>query len=140
MHSLGVLPTSRVPPVFTAAAQDETLSPEEFIPMEHMAEDDDLVYPVMSSPSTLHFTRALAGYKSLSFEGLLAGVYVEALADSGATHSFASASFLQNNGISFQPVSVPDARLADGTSVRIMGLTSALVLNMVSFRSSTHFW
>jgi hypothetical protein len=86
--------------------------------MELVTEDDDLVYPVMSSPPTLRFTRALEGYKSLSFEGLLAGVYVEALADRSATHSFASASFLQLNGISIQPVSVPAARLADGTSVR----------------------
>jgi hypothetical protein len=74
MHSLGVFPSSRVPPVFTAAAQDYTLPPQEFVPMEHMAEDDELVYPVLSSPPTRRFTRALVGYKSLSFEGFLACV------------------------------------------------------------------
>lgn len=108
--------------------------------MEHMAEDDELVYPVRSLhiPS-LRFTRALAGRKSLSFEGLLAGVYVEALADPGATHSFASAEYLRSNNICYNPVSVPDAHLADGTTVRILGVTDSLELKLGHFRVKHSF-
>jgi hypothetical protein len=107
--------------------------------MEHMAEDDELVYCVQTRAPSLRFTRALAGRKSLSFEGLLAGAYVEPLADSGATHSFVSADFLQNNGICFKTVSVPDAHLADGAAIRILGVTHSLELKLGSFRCKHEF-
>lgn len=128
------------PPVFVAPAPDPTSHPKEFAPMEHMAEDDELVYPVRSlSIPSLRFTRALAGRKFLSFEGLLAGAYVEALADPGATHSFASAEYLRANNLWYKPVSVPDAHLDDGTTVRIFGLTDSMTLKFGHFRVKHSF-
>jgi hypothetical protein len=63
-------------PVYSSARPDAVEYPVEFVPMERLAQDDELVYRVTSgSAPTLLSTRALAGKKSLSFQGLLAGVY-----------------------------------------------------------------
>jgi hypothetical protein len=76
-------------PVYLSSLPDAVGHPVEFVTMERLAQDDELVYRVTSgSAPTLLSTRALAGKKSLSFEGLRAGAYVLALVDSGATHSF----------------------------------------------------
>jgi hypothetical protein len=107
--------------------------------MEHMAAGDALVYAVDENFPRLRFTPALAGRKSLFCEELSAGVCVETLADTGTTHFFASADYLRNNGISFKPVSVPSARLANGTQVRTLGTTSALELKLDAFRIKHEF-
>jgi hypothetical protein len=70
------------PPIFIASSPDPTLHPRKYAPLEHLALDDELVYPVEDGLPRPRFTRALAGLKSLSFEDLLAGAYLEALADS----------------------------------------------------------
>jgi hypothetical protein len=41
-------------------------------------------------------------------------LYVDMLLDSGATHSFVSAMYLQDNHICYEPLVVPNATLADG--------------------------
>jgi hypothetical protein len=106
------------PAVLSCTNPDQVLYPDSFAPMEHMTGTNELVYSV-GSPDvpTLRFTRALAGRTSLCFEGLLAGAYVLALADSGATHSFASLNYLHSNNLCYDPIAAPDAKLADGTAV-----------------------
>jgi transposase InsO family protein len=122
-------------PAFIAPKTTPAKHPKEFVPMEHMHEEDELVYMVRQHElPTLRFTRALGGRKSLSFEGLLAGVFVEALTDSGATHSFASLNFLRSNGISYEPVSMSSANLADGSAIKIVGMTKKLELKIGCFR------
>lgn len=90
------------PLVLVAPTPDPTSHPQECAPMEqHMAEEGELVYPVRSlRVPSLRLTRGLAGRKSLSFEGLVAGEYVEALAGPWATHSISSAEYLRSNNIS----------------------------------------
>jgi hypothetical protein len=132
MQSLG-------PPVYVSSTPGQVSHPEEFIPLEHLGEDDEMVYSVPPAVPTLRFTRALAGKKSLSFECLLAGSYVLALADSGATHSFASLEYLRNSNICFDPVSVPAARLADGKSLGILGITPTLEVKLGPFRFKHRF-
>jgi hypothetical protein len=87
----------------------------------------------------LRFTRTLVGWKSLTFEGLLSGAYVFALVDSGATHSFASAAYLQSHSVLYDSLSMPDATLADGTSVRILGVIKFLDFKISCFRSNQQF-
>jgi hypothetical protein len=108
--------------------------------MEHLAADDELVYRVEDCLPLLCFTRALAGRKSLCFEGSLSGAYVEALADSGATHSFVASEYLHRNGISYKPVSVSAAHLANGDQVNILGITDALELKLGAFLYLTHIF
>jgi hypothetical protein len=80
-----------------------------------------------------------AGRKSLSFEGLLADAYVLALADSGATHSFASLDSLHTHYTSLDPVSVPAARLANGSSLGIKGITRLIEVKIGPFRFKHRF-
>lgn len=125
LRALAALPTKRAASVFVAPPTNPAVHPRELAPMEHMAQDDELVYAVPSAClPKLRFTRGLAGKRSLDFEGLLAGVYVEALAGSGATHSFDSSKPLHDNGIAFNAIDMPEARMDDGTAVSILGATS----------------
>jgi hypothetical protein len=73
--------------VFYPPSSEPTSRPKEFALMEHMASNDELVHPVEDGLPRLRFTRALAGHKSLVFEGLSAGAYLEAFADSRTSHS-----------------------------------------------------
>jgi hypothetical protein len=119
------------PPVFIAMQPSQTLHPKEWAPMEHQKADDELVYPVSSRAAPLiRFTRHLVGKKSLRFEGLLARCYVDMLLYSGATHSFVSAMYLQNNHICCESVAVPNDTLADGSSVNVVGMLRNAELKM----------
>jgi hypothetical protein len=132
--------SSMGPAVFSSTTTDEVFHPDAFAPMEHMAGTDELVYSVgFPDVPTLRFTRALAGRKSLCFEGLIAGAYVLALADSGATHSFASLNYLHSNNICYDPIAAPDAKLADGTAIGIVGVTKLLEVKLGAFRFKHRF-
>jgi hypothetical protein len=127
-------------PVYISSRLEAVGHPVEFVPMDHLAQDDELVYRVsLGGAPTLLSTRALAGKKSLSFDGLLAGAYVLALVDSGATHSFVSFQYLNDNHISYDPVSVPEAKLADGTMIRILGVTRLVEVKLGAFRFKHRF-
>jgi hypothetical protein len=77
---------------------------------------------VEQSVPELFVSRKLGGRKALFFEALFSGCFCEALADSGASHSFVSVYFLQDNQLSFQPVAAPNAALADGSVLPIVGI------------------
>jgi hypothetical protein len=69
----------------------------------------------------------------------LAGAYVLALADSGATDSSASFDYLHTHNTSFDPVSVPAARLANGRSLGIKGITRLIEVKFAPFRFKHRF-
>lgn len=125
-------------PVFVAQKAQPTLPPREFAPMEFQASDDELVYRVRTHPA-LCLTRELGGRRSLLFESLLAGSYAELLLDSGASHSFVSSQYLAESGITFEHVDFPDASLADGSCVRVLGITKRLELKIGSFRCKQQY-
>jgi hypothetical protein len=101
----------------------------------NMHSDDELVYPVhvpdmISDPAApvvpaLNATRE--GVASpLCLNHCLLVVFGEALVDSGASHSFASAEFMRENCISYNHVSAPPAALGNESSLAIMGIAKKL--------------
>jgi hypothetical protein len=124
--------------VFVARKPSPTRHPREFAPMEHTRTDDELVYPVSAEsrravqhhPPSISFTRCLAGRQSLFFECLVMhDCSCIALADSGATASFVSKSFLHRSGIAYDSI-VSSARLADGSPLAVLGFVKNLPLKM----------
>jgi hypothetical protein len=105
--------------VFASRKPEPASQPQEFGPLEHIACDDELVYPTSCHMPALCFTRKLGGRKSLTFEALLVGCYCEVLLDSGATNSFVSLNYMIDNGILYAPIQMPDATLADGSPIPI---------------------
>ena len=68
--------------VFVSRHLSKTRHPAAFAPLDHMVEDDELVY----APS-LCFT-AVKGQHSLGFEGLVQQLYGQFFVDTWTTHSF----------------------------------------------------
>jgi len=109
--------------VFHAPKPPATLHPRSWAPLDHLHEDDELVYPVRTgSPvPTLRFLHSL-GRKSLKFEMLVRSVYCVCMTDSGATHSFMSLRFAKANSLKFARVH-SSALLADGkTQLPVVGV------------------
>jgi hypothetical protein len=124
-------------PVFRSTKPRPTKHPEEFAPLEHCRCDDELIHP--TAIPVLNFTRHLRGRKSLMFEALFWGCFCEVLADSGATNSFVSVDFLRDNQISYTPVSAPDATLADGSNVLIVGIVRNVHMSIGAFKFKETF-
>jgi hypothetical protein len=107
--------------------------------LEHIACDDELLYPTSCQVPALFFTRKLGGRKSLTFEALLVGCYCEVLLDSGATNSFVSLNYMTDNGISYALFQVPDATLADGSPIPIVGIARNMRMSIGHFRFTEFF-
>jgi hypothetical protein len=132
--------------VFQSKRPPPTRHPKEFAPLEHAQCDDELVYPIpvpvleesvnptTSAVPVLHVTRKLGGRKSLMFESLVVGCFCEALVDSGASHSFVSVEFMRDNNILYTLVSAPEATLADGSSLTIVGIARNLTVSIGHFK------
>lgn len=125
--------------VFEAKRPPPTSHPTGFAPLEHSRCDDELVYSASPAPFNLNVTRKLGGRKSLMFESLLCGSFCEALVDSGASHSFVSLHFLQDNGIGYQSVEAPEATLADGSCLAIVGVVTNMHMQIGNFKFKESF-
>jgi hypothetical protein len=131
--------------VFHAPKPPTTIHPKSWAPLEHIVEDDELVYPVpnvrkgLSPIPNLRFLHAVPGKKSLRFEALLRSVFCVALADSGATHSFVSQNFCDRHGLKFSFVT-SHALLADGqTSLPVVGVMWNATLKIHRFSCKQSF-
>ena len=76
------------------------------------------------------------------FKSLISGCHCEALVDSGASHSFVSLHFLTDNNIPYKSADVPEASLADGSPIPIVGVVRDLSMKESFFliASRNHFW
>ena len=115
--------------VFVSRHLSKTRHPAAFAPLDHMVEDDELVY----APS-LCFT-AVKGQHSLGFEGLVQQLYGQFFVDTWTTHSFVSLDFARANHLSFEPVEQTSATLADGNGVSIHGVLKSLDVKFGAFRA-----
>lgn len=84
--------------VFKSTKPEPTEHPVEFVPMEYMARDDELVYVPELSFSDV------SGRKPLSFEGYLKGVYGMFMLESGASHSYMSLDLAQEHCMRMEQV------------------------------------
>jgi hypothetical protein len=132
--------------VFKAEKSARTFAPTKFAPMEHSSHDDESVYPVphnkpVAAPTvahTLHVRRALGGLRTRYFESFIAGVFVLAMLDRGATHSFVSLKFCRENDFRFR--SFPSSAIsADSCSIEIVGEIPNALSKMDSFRTNFSF-
>ena len=110
----------------------DTAHPKEFVPMEHLGVDDELVY-------VPELRYSANGRASLSFEGLLQNVYSLFLLDSGASHSYMSLDFAQAHHFTFEPVRQQYTKLADDSTVRIHGVVRNVWYKLGSFRAKRSF-
>ena len=135
----------------------------EFTTGDELLEDDHLVYPVPGEPSSLLsgampavavndaqlrlpkagsqlcLSRVLGSRRPFYFEMLLSGVYCVALIDSGASHSFVSASFARENGVSFR-VKSSRGKQADGSEFEVLGSLHNARIKLGPFRAKQSFY
>jgi Retroviral aspartyl protease len=132
--------------VFHAPKPPATVFPKAWAPLEHMCENDELVYPIRTVRQTsefalpaLRFLRSVPGRKSLRFEFLLRSVFCVGIVDSGATHSFITKRFCEQNCLSYTSAS-SQALLADGsTTLSVIGVCWNAALQLHSFRCKQSF-
>jgi hypothetical protein len=114
--------------VFVSRRLPKTGHPAAFAPLDHMVEDDEVVY----APS-LCFTEVKV------FKGLVQQLYSQFFVDCGATHSFVSLDFARANHLTFEPVEQTSATLADGNGVSIHGVLKSLDVKFGAFRAKQDF-
>jgi Retroviral aspartyl protease len=132
--------------VFHAPKPPATVYPAAWAPLEHMHEDDELVYPfntVRKRPEfrlpELKFLHAVPGRKSLRFELLLRSVFCIGILDSGATHSFITKRFCEQHHLSYTSAS-SQALLADGaTTLPVIGVCWNALVKIHSFSCKQSF-
>jgi hypothetical protein len=132
--------------VFHASKPPATIFPTTWAPLEHLCEDDELVYPIRTVRQTPKFSLpALRGVnwtpgrKSLHFELLLRSVFGVGLLDSGATHSFVTKSFCKQNSIGYTSART-QAMLADGnTALPVVGVCWNAELKLHHFSCKQSF-
>lgn len=90
--------------------------PHEFVPVEHITKDDELVHALLP-----HFS-SVASCKTMSFNGFLHNMNALFLFLSGASHGYVSEDFVQARQLSCQPVRQMFTRLADDSAVCILGV------------------
>ena len=73
------------------------------------------------------------------FESLLICCYCEALADSGASHSFVFVDFCKDSQISYKLVESPGPALADSSSLPIVGMITNVQMNIGHFKFKESF-
>ena len=119
--------------VFVSRRLPKTGHPAAFATLDHMVEDDEVVY----APS-LCFTE-VKGQRSLVFKGLVQQLYSQFFVDCGATHSFVSLDFARANHLTVEPVEQTSATLADGNGVSIHGVLKSLDAKFGAFRAKQDF-
>jgi hypothetical protein len=132
--------------VFHAPKPPATVYPASWAPLEHMHEDDELVYPINSVRKRpvyqlpdLKFFHAVPGEKTLRFELLVRSVFCIGLVDSGATHSFITKRFCNQHHLSYASAR-SEALLADGaTTLPVVGVCWNAQLNIHSFSCTQSF-
>ena len=105
-----------------------------------MLGDDDLVYPAReptqqsmtqsSLDDTVHDISAVATHALPLFRCQLLGLPADVLIDTGASSTFVSASWCQDNGVSYRPVHNCSAALASG-SQSCPGVVPHATLNLL---------
>ena len=119
--------------VFVSQCLPKTGHPAAFAPLDHMVEDDELVY----APS-LCFTE-VKGQRFLVFEGLVQQLYGQFFVDCEATHSFVSLDFARTNHLTFAHVDQTSATLAGGNGVSIHGVLKSVDVKFGAFRARQDF-
>lgn len=113
----------------------------DFAPLESVARDDELVYPVpVSTPTVLSLI--LSGKQSLSFELFVSNVFCCGLLDSGASHSFLSEQFVRENSIAYRREVASETRvvLADGRNAPLLGVATNCSLRLDDFVCKQSFY